>query len=129
MNVFIPVVCKTSEAGHAVGMEKLVMQLQYFMDRRKIVLDSKMKANFYRKVMVFSKKKGSSLEVSLIFVTFRPKITVFSKKKGFRFRSTSDFSNFVPKLWCSLFSKKIMVITQKLVCYATHDLHALTAHH
>ena len=88
MNVFIPVVCKTSEAGHAVGMEKLVMQLQYFMDRRKIVLDSKMKANFYHKVMVFSKKK-----------------------KGLHLKSVSFLSLFVPKSQCSL-KKKVFASDQ-----------------
>ena len=64
----------TSEADHAVGMLTLVMQLTC-----NIVWVGQ---NFCPKFMLFSKrKKRSSLEIILGFLTFCPKIIVFPPKK------------------------------------------------
>ena len=49
----------TSEAGHAVGMLKLVMQLtcNTLWVGQKFVWNSKTKTNFCHKIIAFSKKK------------------------------------------------------------------------
>ena len=70
----------TSEAGHAVGMPKLVMQLTYntLWVGQKLVWDSKTKTNFFPKIMVFSTKKiGLHLKSISDILIFCPKTVVF----------------------------------------------------
>ena len=63
---------------------------------QKIVRNSKTPTNFCPKIMMFPKKKRSSLEIRLRFFTFCPKITLFSNKKKEEKRSLPEIS---PRLY------------------------------
>ena len=83
---------------------------------------------FVLKLQCSLKKKSHHFKSLSDFTLFVLK-TWCSLKKRSSPRIPSHFSNFVPKQMCSLLSCKIKVIAQKFVGHATHDLHALTAHH